>query len=48
MKDLQAKTIDLRSGSPEKKKEELRDYFLKTWAIDELLYRQLNSDDVFY
>lgn len=48
MKDLQAKTIDLRSGSPEKKKEELRDYFLKTWTIDELLYRQLKSDDVFY
>ena len=48
MKDLQAKTIDLRSGSPEKKKEELRDYFLYTWTIDELLYRQLKSDDVFY
>lgn len=48
MKDLLAKTIDLRAGKPEEKKEEIRDYFLKTWAIDELLYTQLKSDEVFY
>ena len=48
MKNLLAKTIDLRSGSPEEKRQEIRDYFLKTWAIDELLYTQLKSDDVFY
>ena len=48
MKELLAKTIDLRSGSTDNKREEIRDYFLKTWTIDELLYRQLKSDDIFY
>ncbi len=48
MKALITKTVDLRSGSPEEKRQEIRDYFLKTWAIDELLYTQLKSDDVFY
>lgn len=48
MKDLITKTIDLRSGTPEEKRREIRDYFLKTWAVDELLYTQLKSDDVFY
>lgn len=48
MKNLITKTVDLRSGSPEEKRQEIRDYFLKTWAIDELLYTQLKSDDVFY
>ena len=48
LKDLLAKTIDLHSGSPESKREEIRDYFLKTWTIDELLYRQLKSDAIFY
>lgn len=33
MTDLITKTIDLRSGSSEAKREEIRDYFLKTWAI---------------
>lgn len=48
MNDLITKTIDLRSGNPEEKKQEIRNYFLKTWAIDELLYTQLKSDAVFY
>ncbi len=48
MRDLLVKTVDLQSGTPEKKREEIREYFLKTWTIDELLYRQLKSDDVFY
>lgn len=48
MKDLVTRTIDLRAGSPEEKRREIRDYFLKTWAIDELLYEQLKSDKVFY
>lgn len=48
MQTLITKTIDLRSGSPEEKREEVRSYFLKTWAIDELLYTQLKSDEIFY
>lgn len=48
MKKLIAKTIDLRTGSPEEKRQEIRDYFLETWAKDELLYTQLKSDDVFF
>ena len=48
MNDLIAQTIDLHSGRPEEKREEIRDYFLKTWALDELLYTQLKTDAVFY
>ena len=48
MKNLIARTIDLRSGNAEEKRAEIREYFLKTWTIDELLYTQLKSDDVFY
>lgn len=48
MRDLLARTVDLRTGSPDEKRKEIRDYFLKTWAIDELLYTQLKSDEVFY
>ena len=48
MKELITRTIDLRSGNAEEKRAEIRSYFLKTWEIDELLYKQLKSDDVFY
>lgn len=48
MLDLITKTIDLRKGNPEQKRREILDYFEKTWAIDEKLYTQLKSDDVFY
>ncbi len=42
------KTIDLRNGTPEAKRREILEYFEKTWEIDEKLYSQLNSDDIFY
>jgi len=45
---LVTKTIDLRTGNPADKRREIRDYFLKTWAIDEQLYTQLRSDEIFY
>ena len=48
LQELVTKTIDLRAGDPVAKKQAIRDYFLKTWAIDEQLYSQLKSDDVFY
>jgi 5-histidylcysteine sulfoxide synthase/putative 4-mercaptohistidine N1-methyltranferase len=48
MKELITKTIDLNTGSPEEKRAEIRNYFLKTWAVDELLYNQLKDDSVFY
>lgn len=48
MENLITKTIDLRSGSSQEKRQAIRDYFLKTWTSDELLYAQLKSDDVFY
>ncbi len=48
MNYLASKTIDLHSGNPEEKRREIRDYFEKTWAIDEKLYSQLKSDEVFY
>lgn len=48
MKHLITRTLDLRSGLPEEKRAEIREYFLKTWDIDELLYTQLKSDEVFF
>ena len=48
MKKLITKTIDLISGDAETKRLEILDYFEKTWEIDEKLYSQLRSDDVFY
>ena len=48
MQDLLTKTVDLQNGQPEEKRTEILNYFLKTWAIDEKLYTQLKSDEVFY
>lgn len=48
MDDLITKTVDLRNGTVEEKREEIRKYFLKTWKIDEKLYTQLASDEVFH
>jgi 5-histidylcysteine sulfoxide synthase/putative 4-mercaptohistidine N1-methyltranferase len=45
---LITRTIALDKGKPELKRAEIRNYFLKTWEIDELLYTQLKSDEVFY
>lgn len=48
LNDLVTRTVNLRSGNAVTTKQEVRDYFLKTWAIDEKLYTQLASDAVFY
>ncbi len=48
MKSFVSNTINLHDGSPEEKRAEIRDYFLKTWNVHEKLYTQLASDDVFY
>lgn len=48
MQELITKTIDLQKGNPEAKRLEILEYFEKTWAVDELLYTQLKSDDIFY
>lgn len=48
MKDFITKTINLKEGNVEEKRKEIRNYFLKTWEIDEKLYTQLKSDDIFY
>ena len=40
--------VDLVHGDPEAKRKEILEYFLKTWEIDELCYKPLKSDDVFY
>lgn len=48
MKQFIAKTIDLSVGTAEEKRLEVLEYFRKTWAVDEKLYTQLKSDDVFY
>lgn len=48
MQNLITKTVNLKEGTPESKRAEIRDYFLKTWEIDEKLYTQLVDDDTFY
>lgn len=48
MTDLITKTIDLQHDTADEKRNGIRDYFLKTWEIDEKLYSQLKSDAVFY
>lgn len=48
MHQLTTQTIDLKNGNADDKRREIREYFEKTWAVDELLYTQLKSDDVFY
>ena len=48
IKELITRTIDLGAGSAEEKRQQIRDYFLKTWTIDEHLYSQLKADEVFY
>jgi 5-histidylcysteine sulfoxide synthase/putative 4-mercaptohistidine N1-methyltranferase len=48
MTDVLTKTIDLKSGTAEKKRQEILLYFRKTWAVDEQLYTQLKCDEVFY
>jgi len=48
MKNLITKTVNLSIGNPEEKRKEIREYFLKTWEVDEKLYTQLIDDDTFY
>lgn len=45
---LVTRTIVLDQGNPVDKRAEIRAYFLKTWEIDEKLYTQLRTDDIFY
>ena len=42
------RTTILDKGIPEEKREEIRDYFHKTFTLDETLYDTLASDDAFY
>jgi len=48
MNRLVCKTIDLRQGEPNGKREEILSYFLKTWEVDEKLYSVLKRDETFY
>lgn len=42
------RTVDLSTGDPETKREEIRRYFHATFSIDEKLYESLTGDEVFY
>ena len=48
MQELITNTLNIRSGSVEQKRQEILEYFEKTWAVDEKLYTQLRTDDIFY
>ena len=48
MQNLITKTVNLKEGTAESKKAEIRGYFLKTWEVDEKLYTQLVDDATFY
>jgi len=43
-----SRTIILNQGDPEVKRQEIRDYFHKTFSIDEQLYETLANDQAFY
>ncbi len=43
-----SRTIILNEGSENENREEIKNYFLKTYAIDEHLYDSLASDSTFY
>ena len=46
--NLIVKGVDLQHGCLVDKRKEILDYFLKTWEIDEICYKPLKNDDVFY
>ena len=46
METKEVRTIDLRTGNPEEKRRDIREYFLRTWEVDDRLYTQLKSDDI--
>ncbi|MBP1663858.1 MAG: 5-histidylcysteine sulfoxide synthase [Bacteroidetes bacterium] len=48
MQEYITTTLNLQQGTAAEKRNEIRNYFLKTWEVDEKLYTQLKSDDVFY
>ena len=49
MTDLRnTRTTILNTGTPQAKREEILDYFHKTFTLDERLYDTLASDDAFY
>lgn len=48
MQNLITQTLNLKEGTPESKRAEIREYFLKTWDVYEKLYTQLADDDTFY
>ena len=43
-----SRTVILNTGSPEEKRAEIRDYFHKSYRLDEHLYDSLASDEAFY
>ncbi len=48
MNELLTQTIDLISGNPADKRVEIRNYFKKTYAIDEALFKLLKHDATYY
>jgi len=48
MNEFKTKTIDISGGNEVEKRQEILTYFEKTWALDEKLYTQLKSDEIFY
>ncbi|MCF7919372.1 MAG: 5-histidylcysteine sulfoxide synthase [Candidatus Cloacimonetes bacterium] len=48
MKEHISKTIVLNVGSPAEKRAEIREYFQRTFSLDEQLYTSLREEEVFY
>ncbi len=45
---LNTRTVKLDHGSPEEKRQEILDYFHKTFSLYETIFECLNSDEAFY
>lgn len=48
MKEFNIKTPHLIDGTPEEKRQEILDYFLRTFELDTKLYETVKDDDTFY
>ncbi len=48
MKEFTLKTPDLREGSNDEKRQEILNYFIRTFNLDDKIYQTLRDDETFY
>ncbi len=48
LKDFNLKSPDLKTGNPAEKRQEILAYFLRTFELDDQLYKTIKEDETFY